>query len=179
MAGATKDENGTLCYTVEDKELSLKMDEDRLRRQFELYSNQEAIDGTLEEDDDELRIILHEEMTSTQDLPIDQWNAYLDKELSVFKEGQRYDYVRDLQDAYKEGLRTPLAKKILRTVPNHYFWDIKVPRDQEQEMHMNEYNPARQVHGSDFFDIRTNYAWMNERERLMKLTPSVSQHMNY
>lgn len=34
------------------------------------------------------------------DLPFQQWDEYLDQELSVFKEGKRYDYVEDLQDAF-------------------------------------------------------------------------------
>jgi len=179
MAGARKDQNGTLVYEVEDKELAQKMEENLLRRQFELFSNQSAIDGTLEEDEDELRIILLEECQNTDDMPIDEWNAYLDRELSVFKQGERYDFVKDLQDAYQHSLSQPLARRILRTIPEHVFHDIKKPIEAEQDHFCNPYNPARAIPGSDFFDIRTNYAWMNERERNYKLAPSVSQHMNF
>lgn len=73
-----------------------------------------------------LRIALMEEIQAN-DLPLDQWNDMLDKELSIFKSGEKYDYVKDLQDAYQEGLKTPLAIKILDTIPAHYFWDIKTP----------------------------------------------------
>jgi len=34
---------------------------------------------------------------SGNDLPIDEWNTYLDNELSIFKEGEKYDYVKDMQ----------------------------------------------------------------------------------
>lgn len=179
MAGAKKNANGTLVYTLQDKELAHKLDEAKLRRQFELFNNQEAIDGTLEEDDDDLRIALMEEMQNVNDLPIDQWNAYLDKELSVFKAGAKYDYVKDLQEAYQEGLRTPLAVKILKTVPSHVFWDIKKPINQSEYMHMNEHNPARAVAGSDFFDIRSNYAYFKEREVKSNVNVSVSQFNFY
>jgi len=53
----------------------------------------------IEEDGDELRVLLIEE-AGANDLPLDQWNEYLDRELSVFKNGEKYDYVKDLQDAY-------------------------------------------------------------------------------
>ena len=53
---------------------------------------------------------------------------YLDEQLSVFKEGEKYDYVKDLKDAFKDGLSRSTADKILDTIPLHAFWDIKVPR---------------------------------------------------
>lgn len=39
MAGATKDEEGTLVYTVEDKEILGKLNEKKLRKQFELFTD--------------------------------------------------------------------------------------------------------------------------------------------
>lgn len=154
------------------------LDEKRIRDQFERYSNQEAIDGSLEEDDDELRVILMEEMQAN-DMPVDQWNEYLDKELSVFKNGERYDYVKDLQEAFQDGLSTPLAKKILKTVPAHVFWDIKRPIDAEEDHLMNEYNPARQVHGANFFDLRSYDEWRHEKEACTNMKPSVSEQVYY
>jgi len=113
-------------------------------------------------------------MQAVNDLPIDEFNAMLDKEFSVFKQGEKYDYVKDLQDAYAESLRTPLARKILRTVPDHAFWDIKKPLQEKDSLHMNGYNPARAVAGSDFFDIRSNYKYFKAREELSNIAPSVS-----
>lgn len=71
------------------------MEEDRVRAEFDRAQSQAVI----EEDGDELRVLLIEE-ASANDLPLDQWNEYLDRELSVFKNGEKYDYVKDLQDAY-------------------------------------------------------------------------------
>ena len=44
------------------------------------------------------------EEIQANDLPLDDWNVYLDQELSVFKNGQKYDYVKDMQDGFSKGL---------------------------------------------------------------------------
>lgn len=132
----------------------------------------------MDEDDDELRVALMEEAEITN-LPIDEWNEMLDRELSVFKNGKRYNFVEDLQDAFQDGLKTPLKDKIFATIPAHVFWDIKKPLEKPQERPMNEYNPARQVHGKNFFDIRNNYAYFKEREQKLMMAPSVSLHVDY
>lgn len=69
------------------------------------------------------------EEIQANDLPLDDWNVYLDQELSVFKNGQKYDYVKDMQDGFSKGLATSTALKIFRTIPAHVFWDIKKPID--------------------------------------------------
>ena len=152
LAGAKRNENGTLVYEVLDKELSYGLEEARLRSQFERAQNQSPIEQT-EEEAEELRIALMEEIQAN-DLPLDEWNTYLDQELSVFKEGQNYDYVKDLQDGFSKGLQTSTALKIFRTLPAHVFWDIKKPIDQEEQFNMNPYNPARKYPNENFFDIR-------------------------
>ena len=58
----------------------------------------------------------------------DEFQKILDKELSVFKEGEKYSYVKDLKEAYRHGLAKSSAEKIFDTIPDHAFWDIKVPR---------------------------------------------------
>lgn len=99
----------------------------------------------------------------SNDMPIDQWNDYIDKELSVFKAGEKYDYVKDIRIAFADGLKTTTADKILETIPAHAFWDIKKPLSREYNYYMNPYNPARKYHGESFFDIRKTEAWMRER----------------
>jgi hypothetical protein len=110
---------------------------------------------------------------------MDQWNEYLDRELSVFKKDEKYDYVKDMNDAFADGLKTSLAAKILNTIPAHVFWDIKTPINMEQPSLMNQYNPARKVFNDNFFDIRTDEAWLKERKVNMLLKPSVSKFRNY
>ena len=94
LAGAKLNENGSLVYEVQDKELSYGLEESRLRSQFERAQSQSPIEQT-EEEAEELRIALIEEIQAN-DLPLDEWNVYLDRELSVFKEGEKYDYVKDM-----------------------------------------------------------------------------------
>lgn len=175
LAGATRNADGTIVYTVLDKELSTQMNEDRLRAQYEktlTYSD------VLEDEGEDLRVALMEEIQANH-LPMDQWNDMLDKELSIFKQGEKYDYVKDLQDAYQAGLSKPLSEKILDTIPAHHFWDIKKPIESEEEVFMNHYNPARKVANSDFFEFRSQAAWMKERSEKRLLKPAVSQERNY
>ena len=40
----------------------------------------------------------------------DEFNAILDKEFSVFKEGEPYNFVKDMKHAYKESLAKPLSQ---------------------------------------------------------------------
>lgn len=98
LAGAKRDQNGTLVYTVQDKELSYALNSEHLRRQFERAQSQEALEFG-EEEADELRVALLDEMRGN-DLPVDDWNEMLDRELSVFKNGEKYDYVTDLRRTY-------------------------------------------------------------------------------
>lgn len=113
------------------------------------------------------------------DLPLDNWNEYLDRELSVFKDGAKYDYVTDIADAYKAGLAKPLASKIFDTIPDHVFWDIKRPINAEKRLPMNPYNPARRVANDSFFEFRVQESWMKERREKRLIAPAVSKHRNY
>ncbi len=115
----------------------------------------------------------------SSDLPIEQWNDYIDKELSIFKAGEKYDYVKDLRQAYADGLSKSTADKILETIPAHVFFDIKKPKTKDHTYYMNPYNPARKYPGEDFFDIRTNEAWMQDRSSNRKLHANISKYKNY
>ena len=137
----------------------------------------EAI-GATEEEADELRIAIMDEIQSS-DLPIEEWNDYIDKELSVFKAGEKYDYVKDLRSAFAEGLSSTTADKILETIPAHVFWDIKKPMQSEENYYMNPYNPARKYPGESFFDIRKTESWMLDRATNAKLTPTISSFKMY
>lgn len=66
-------------------------------------------------------------MEKNSPFTLDEFNKVLDEELSVFKEGEKYDYIKDIKDAYKQSLAKSQVEKILDTIPEHAFWDIKVP----------------------------------------------------
>jgi predicted metalloprotease with PDZ domain len=76
---------------------------------------------------DQLRIALLNEMEANSPMTVDQFNEVLDKEFSVFKGGKKYDFVSDLRDAYAPGLEKSANEKILETIPDYVFWDIKTP----------------------------------------------------
>lgn len=142
------------------------------------YEKTVTYGDVIEDEGEDLRVALMEEINANH-LPMEQWNEMLDRELSIFKNGEKYDYVKDLQDAYKAGLKKPLAEKIMDTIPAHYFWDIKKPIEGEEEVYMNKYNPARKIANSSFFEFRDQSSWMKERSEKRLLTPSVSREKNY
>jgi hypothetical protein len=68
------------------------------------------------------------EMEENSPFTVDQFSDVLDKEFSVFKNGAKYDFVTDLRDAFATGLERSSAEKIFDTIPDHVFWDIKLPQ---------------------------------------------------
>ena len=129
MAGAERLENGALFYKVEDKELSpLVTDEDKLRREYEILKDTSDNAWDISEDEENaLRLELVEDLHKLSPYSVDEFNELLDKEFSVFKQGEKYDYVKDMKDAYRESLSKTTAQKIFETIPDHVFWDIKKP----------------------------------------------------
>lgn len=129
FAGGKRLENGALFYKVEDKELDPTINNDeKLRAIFEkLKANIDAPSEISEEDMDELRIEMLNELEELSPQTLDEFEDFLDKEFSVFKNGEKYNFVKDLKEAFSEGLATTQADKILNTIPEHVFWDIKKP----------------------------------------------------
>lgn len=54
-----------------------------------------------EEDEMEARVKILTRLEQEDAFTFDDFNAVLDRELSVFKEGEKYDYVKDVRDAYR------------------------------------------------------------------------------
>ena len=129
LAGAEKLENGALFYKVDEAELTNIDNEEKLRAEWELLkaANSNVLEVP-EDDQDELRMALLDEMEKASPFSEDEFNAILDKEFSVFKNGEEYDYVKDMRDAFATSLERPVAERILDTIPEHVFWDIKTPR---------------------------------------------------
>jgi hypothetical protein len=120
------------------------------------------------------------DMEKNSTFSVDEFNQVLDKEFSVFKEGEKYDYVRDMRDAYKSGLEKSAVEKIFDTIPEHAFWDIKAPvESQEQQRFMNPYNSFRQYHLSSFFDAREYEEYMDRREKKQNLRDAISTYRRY
>ena len=180
MAGAERLENGAIFYKVEDKELGDINNEEKLRAEFARLK--EANSGVLEsseEDVDQLRIALLEELSNNSPFSLDEFNEVLDKEFSVFKTGEKYDFVKDIKEAFSKDLERPAAEKILDTIPDHAFWDIKTPNTQDPQRFMNPYNSFRKYHVSTFFDSREYEHYMQRRTHKKNLDDGVSTRRRY
>lgn len=110
---------------------------------------------------------------------IDEFEEILDKELSVFKNGAKYDFVTDLKDAFSKSLSKPAAVSILETIPDHAFWDIKVPQVPTEQRYMNPYNPFRKYPYSSFFEHRDYEEYLIRKERKPNTADGVSLHRRY
>lgn len=179
MAGAVRLDNGALFYKVETKEVVIPSDE-KLRAEYERLKA--ANEGSLEigeEEVEQLRNALIDELESNSPFSADEFQQVLDREFSVFKEGEKYDYVKDLKDAFSSSLARPAAERILDTIPDHAFWDIKVPTTPDQQKFMNPYNPFRQYHVSSFFDAREYEEFMDRRTKKENLNDGVSTRRRY
>ena len=130
FAGSSKDENGSIIYNVSDKELELNrvFDEEHLAQEYDKVKNLGEQWEVDEEDPDAFRLALMTELqTKTSGFDIEDFHKVLSKELGVFEQGEKYDYVKDMKHAYQNSLRTSTEAKIFATIPEHYFWDIKTP----------------------------------------------------
>jgi hypothetical protein len=141
-----------------------------------------ANEGALEiseEEEDELRMALLDDMENNSPFNADEFNEILDKEFSVFKDGEKYEFVKDLKDAFKNGLEKTTNDKILDTIPEYVFWDIKTPTVRDPQRFMNPYNPFRQYHVSSFFDSREYEEFMDRRTRKTNQNDGVSTRRRY
>ncbi len=114
---------------------------------------------------DQIRLAILAEMEQKSPFTEDEFNEVLDKEFSVFKDGEKYDFVKDLKEAFSPALSKPTNEKILETIPDHVFWDIKKPLTADPQRFMNPYNSFRQYHTTSFFDAREYEEYMDRRTR--------------
>ena len=179
LAGATRLANGALFYEVTDRELALPSDE-KLRAEFEKLkdANSSTLEAS-EEEMDQIRLALLQDLEAASPLTLDEFQDVLDKEFSVFKEGEQYSFVRDLKEAYAPGMERSAADRIFDTIPHHAFWDIKVPQTADPQKFMNPYNSFRQYPTSSFFDAREYEEFMDRRNRKQNLRDGVSTRRRY
>lgn len=120
--------DGTVEYEIEAKEIQTDFkNEEGLRRQWEALKNSPSEALEFGEDEvSEMRIAVLESLNEDDSL-IDKWQDVLDKEFGVFKPGEKYSYVEDLRRGYQKSLHTSQRDRILATIPDHVFWDIKKP----------------------------------------------------
>ena len=93
--------------------------------------------------------------------------------------GEKYDYIKDIKEAYKDSLKLSSEAKIFQTIPNHYFWDIKTPLKKSYIIPKNRYNPFRGREFESFFDMRDSETYMDLNSSKDNLNPSVSLFRRY
>ena len=145
FAGASRDSEGSLLYRVEEKELAHfdLTNEDALKAEYEDLKSKDEVWEIDDEDENAVRLGLMDELQAgTTPFNVKEFENVLNKELNVFKE-EKYDFVRDLKDAYSKSLKTTREERIFATLPDHVFWDIKTPQDKKPVLRQNRYNPAR------------------------------------
>lgn len=110
LADATRDANGSICHTVSQADMDRfspeLAEEATLREQYERAKSKNEVWDFDEEDEEAFKQALMQELEEDRaGISVDDFDRVLDKELGSFLDG-KYDYVRDLKDAYKSSLRT-------------------------------------------------------------------------
>lgn len=92
--------------------------EEHLRSLYEkmkLKSEESEIDL---EDEEELHQAVYKELDGeASPFEVENFHEQLNKELGVFKNGEKYDFVKDLKEAYKDSLKTTSEQKIFNSIP--------------------------------------------------------------
>jgi len=126
-----------------------------------------------------LKIALVQELQAVDPAALDEFERVLNQELQVFKDGEQYDYLKDLKDAFSETLSKPKNLQIFETIPDNFFWDIKTPLVKREYGNPNPYNPFRKYPFESFFDFR-DFDEYNERRKLQhNLRSGVSLYRRY
>lgn len=132
LAGATRDANGSLVHTVSQADMDRfspeLSNEAAMREMYERAKAKNDVWDVDEEDEEAYKQALLQELAEERaGVSVDDFDKVLDKELGTFL-NNKYDYVRDLKDAYKNSLGQTSEQRIFATIPDHVFWDIKTPR---------------------------------------------------
>jgi hypothetical protein len=133
-----------------------------------------------EEEEESFRMAIIQELEENKAIfKADDFEKILVKELGVFKNGEKYDYVKDLKDAYKNSLKTTSEEKILATIPDHVFWDIKKPLQKRNIIPKNRYNTFRGREYDSFFEMRDVEAYQDRMHKKDNINDHVSMYRRY
>ena len=126
-----------------------------------------------------MKIAILEELAALNPNLEEELEKSIDEQLAVFKTGEKYDYVRDLKDAHKSAFQLSKAEQIFDTIPDHHFWDIKVPLMRKEYQELNPYNPFRAEPFNSFFDHRDYEEYLERKEKQENLRNGVSLYRRY
>lgn len=120
-----------------------------------------------------------QEMEALNPAGMDEMEEVFSKELFVFQEGEKYDYLKDIKDAYSDSLAKSRAEKIFETIPDHHFWDIKTPLTRKLHHINNPYNPFRPYPFSSFFELRDYEEYIDRKEKGENIKTGISLYRRY
>ena len=177
LAGSVKLDNGSVYLEVLDKDLKVELDEDRAKKLYDLYKQ----DQVSEDDDasDEIRISMARDRQAESNFEKDVLREKMDAEFELFLKGEKYDFVTDLVKSNEAELSTPLESKIFDTIPSFVFYDIKKPRIEATVYPDNPTNPSRKNPNVDFFEMRKYEQWVQNRKEQKNLVNGISDYRNY
>lgn len=97
----------------------------------------------------------------------------LDK-LNIFQEDEEYNLVKDMQDGFKKSLSKTTYDRLFDQLPEHVFWDIKVPRDPPQGTRppIGKYNPLKPYQYLSFLDFKYDDEYFYRRIH----NPNLDEH---
>lgn len=84
-----------------------------------------------------------------------------------------------MRNAYSTHLQKTTAEKIISTIPDFVFWDIKKPLTPEEDHHAHPYHPGRSVSNTDFFSMRKNEDWLHRKAQKQNVRNEISIHKRY
>ena len=131
FADSARDEHGTILLNVSQAEVEnfTRLDDETLRERFAAAKAKEDVWDLDDQDEEAFTAALQEELAEDRaPFAVSEFEDVLAKEFGVFKQGEKYDYVKDLKHAYRDSLKTTAEDRILTTIPDHVFWDIKTPQ---------------------------------------------------
>lgn len=149
-----------------------------MRAQFERLNNQSSeVCEIGEDEEDEMRVSLLSEMENAG-ISTEDFNDMLAKELDIFN-GDEYSFTKDLREGFDAGLATSTADKIFDTLPDHVFWDIKRPLNEDPESYWNKYNNARAPAGTNFFEMRSTERYFRSQKLHDNQHANISYYRKY
>ena len=183
LAGATRDANGSLVHTVSQADMdnfAPELSNEAVMKEADENAKTKSDVWDIDEEDEEAykQALMAELEADKTEFSTGDFDQVLDKELGLFV-NNKYDYVRDLKDAYRVSLSQTSEQRIFATIPDHVFWDIKTPRKQPGLVRQNRYNPFRGREYANFFEMRDTEEYLDSQEHKRNLNSSVSMFRRY
>jgi hypothetical protein len=178
--GSGRDELGTIVVNIDDRDLaSYRLnDVERVKAEFDALRDKTQ-PWELNDDEATARMQLLKELTEKNPgYDLNEWKDIIAQELGVFN-NENYNFTKDLKQAYRRSLKTSTEDKILETIPDHYFWDIKTPQGPTPVVRKNRYNPFRGREFDSYFEMRESERYLQRMHNKKNHNDAISIYHTY